>query len=478
MVELKKRIKNITKESKIAFAFLLCGIMQKGISVIVTPIFTRIMSVEEYGLYSNYNAWYQIIYIFITLKISSGAYTQGLIKYEDDKDNFQASMLELTILSFVVAGGMVLLCPSKWSELLNIPAIFIFSILIDSVVDAFYQLWVKRKIVDQKCIGVIVVTLVNAFVTPILGIIAILHTTYKVEARVFTSVLMDVILFLPLGYLQLRRAKKHLCFKYWKHGLVMAIPLIPHYLSSIILNQSDRIMIKNICGDGAAGIYSLGYSIAFMLQIVCEALNRSIDPWLMRKLKRRDCDSVGKTTYLLLILVGIANVLLIIIAPEVIKIFAPSEYYDAMWIIPPVATSVFVNFLYNFFADVEFYYEKTYFVSIASFVAAGLNLLLNKLLIPQYGFIIAGYTTLISYIVFVAMHYMFMNMICKKQLNGKKIYNIKIIVFIICIFVCCSGLFMLLYNNVILRYVLFLFICVGMFLARKKIINTIKSMTE
>ena len=41
---------------------------------------------------------------------------------------------------------------------------------------------------------------------------------------------------------------------YWRFALAFNIPLIPHYLSSQILNQADRIMIGNMIGKGEAAI--------------------------------------------------------------------------------------------------------------------------------------------------------------------------------------------------------------------------------
>ena len=64
-------------------------------------------------------------------------------------------------------------------------------------------------------------------------------------------------------------------------------------------------------------------------------------------------------------------------APEVVRILAPNEYFEAIWVIPPLATSVFFIFLYTLFANIEFYYEENKFIMIASIIAAILNIILN-----------------------------------------------------------------------------------------------------
>ena len=53
---------NVTAKASIWFVF--CSLMQKGISTITVPIFTRLMSTEEYGVYSLYLSWFSILTIF------------------------------------------------------------------------------------------------------------------------------------------------------------------------------------------------------------------------------------------------------------------------------------------------------------------------------------------------------------------------------------------------------------------------------
>ena len=76
-------------------------------------------------------------------------------------------------------------------------------------------------------------------------------------------------------------------------------------------------------------------------------------------------------------------------APEVISFMAPNRVLRAIWIIPPVASSVFFMFLYNLFANIEFYFEENKFIMVASVLGALLNIGLNYYLIPLFGYIVA-----------------------------------------------------------------------------------------
>ena len=40
---------------------------------------------------------------------------------------------------------------------------------------------------------------------------------------------------------------------YWKYGLAIGLPLLPHVISQSLLSQVDRIMIKDMVGSSEAG---------------------------------------------------------------------------------------------------------------------------------------------------------------------------------------------------------------------------------
>ena len=86
------------------------------------------------------------------------------------------------------------------------------------------------------------------------------------------------------------------------------------------------------------------------------------------------------------VIVAVLTIVAMLFGPELIKIFATEEYYQAIWIIPPVAMSVFFNSIYSVFVNIEFYYEKTKYVMYVTVVLAGLNIVLNYIGIKICGF--------------------------------------------------------------------------------------------
>ena len=106
MNKIIQKYKNSNVAIKAALWFTICNLLQKGITMISMPIFTRLLSTEQYGVLTIYNSWYSIISIIVTLNLAGGVIFNAMTKYEDDKDRFISSMQGLstliTIIFFVI----------------------------------------------------------------------------------------------------------------------------------------------------------------------------------------------------------------------------------------------------------------------------------------------------------------------------------------------------------------------------------------
>jgi O-antigen/teichoic acid export membrane protein len=137
--------------------------------------------------------------------------------------------------------------------------------------------------------------------------------------------------------------------------------------------------------------------------------------------------------------------------------------------------SVFFIFAFDLFAKFEFYYERTSLIMIASVIGAVLNVALNYWLIPILGYEVAGYTTLICYVMYAAVHYWFMNRICREKLDTLP-YDRKILGMITLTFLAVGFLFLGGYHSVVLRYLLILITAVVGFSKRDYLMTIVNQM--
>lgn len=469
------KYKKIPITVKASFWFLVCGFIQRGISLITTPVFSRLLSTGEYGDFSVYNSWYNIIIIFASLNLASGVYMRGLVKYEEDKDRFTGSLQCLYILTTAICFSIYMAFQKQWDTLFGLDSSFIYAMFVDILAATAYHFWSTQQRVDFQYRKLVIVTMINAVLRPGAGIVMIyMFPLHKLEARIFSMVVVDAITFGPFFFGIFRKGIKVFTTRYWKYALAFNLPLVPHYLSQIVLNQSDRIMIKSMEGSSVAGIYSLAYSVASIMTIVNTSVINTLTPWMYKKMKAKEYKQIGTNTILLLVLIGFANFALVVFAPEAVAIMAPASYYDAIWVIPPVAASTFFTFMYSLFSRFEFYFEKTQFMMIASMLGASLNLLLNYIFIPIYGYYAAGYTTLFCYIFYCLGHYLLMRRINNQLMDHVKVYNTKLIICISLTFMMLCGITMCLYKYFVLRLLLFVFVCGFFIWKQKEFINLFK----
>lgn len=472
--KLLKKYKAFPEPAKAALWFTICSILQRGIQFIVVPIYTRVLTTTEYGYYSVFTSWTEIIMIFCTLNLFYNSYNVGLTRFDKDNDRFTSSLLGvcyiLTSLCFII----YLIFRERFNSFFGMTTALCICMFIHLFIMSSYQFWAAKQRYEYKYKLVIFATLCLAIGTPVLALISIVFMRNHCLAVVGSKVFVEVFLGIPALIVIVKRGKTLFNQIYWKYSLKNNIPLVPYYLSQIILNHSDRLMINNFCGTAKAGIYSVAYSAAMLLTMINTAMNNSVIPWKFKKLKNRDITGIHEVTFSLMLLVMGMNAVLVALAPEALAILASKEYYEAVWIIPPVACSAFLLFVSQQFINIEFYYEENKFAAYSSILVAVLNIVLNYICIPKFGYIIAGYTTLFSYLIFTLIHYIAMRYVCKKHMDGLTIWKIKDIVLITLFLLIFSAIMLLGYKGYLLRYATVIIILSIIIVKRNEIIKIIR----
>lgn len=468
-----KRYRAMSKVKKATLWITLCSFLQRGLSFITVPIFTRLLSTSDYGSVSVYQSWEMVATYLATLGVTYGGFNNGMIKFKDDREGYTSSVVGLVlalgvlwvVLSRVLSGNVV--------ALTGMPLTLVSLLFVEVVVKGIYDIWVSRMKFDYEYRKLVPASLVLSVAVPALGVLFVVMASDKVLARILSFVLVEAAFALILGGCMLKRSKTLYKWEYWKFTLLFNIPLLPHYLSQVVLSSSDRIMIANMCSAADAGVYSIAYSVGMLMTLLTNSLNSTVVPWLYRTLDAKKLKRIDRMSVSLLDALALIVVFVDILAPEVVGILAPGEYSEAMTLVPVIAASVFFMFMYSYCSNIEFYYEKTRLAAIASVIAAVLNLGLNAVFIPMFGYRAAGYTTLICYVALGAAHYAFSQRVTRDKtgasaLNGIAIWGLSLV------FVGISLMLPLLYPHPIIRYAVFGVALAAAFLCRRTIIAKLK----
>ena len=392
--ELLQKYNTFNIQVKAAFWFTMCSFFQKGISFITIPLFTRLMSLEQYGTYSLYLSWLQIFTVISSLYLYYGVTDNAMSKFENDRARFISSMQGLTVS--ITTGIVVIFFAfrEKITALIGLAPVMILLIFLEIYVTPALAFWSAKQRFEYQYKKLVAITVIKSLLNPFLGLLAVYFAEDKALARTISTVAIEVLICGIIMVSQFLTGKAFIIRKYWKYGLMLALPMLPHYLSGIILNHGDRIMISKLCGKEEVAIYGVAYSIGMLVLIFIRAINSALTPWIYSKLKMTDIGSIKQRSRGVLLFIFCVALGLMLVSPEIVLIFGSSKYADSVYVIPPVAGSVFFIFLYNFLSFPEFYFEKTSFIIV-----------LNYIFIPLYGFIAAAYTTLICYVIYSLGHY-------------------------------------------------------------------------
>ena len=298
-------------------------------------------------------------------------------------------------------------------------------------------------------------------------VFAILLTNKKYLGRIVGIDTFNIIFGVICAFLICLKGKFTYNKDYVKKSLKICIPMIPHLLAQVIISSCDLLMIKNLTGAANAGIYSMAYTISNLLYALLVQLFNPWSPWVYRRLKNNEIDTIKSNSKVLISLSFVLCVGLICVSPELIKIFLTKDYYPAINLIAPICIGFFFQIMYIFFYDIEYFYKKNSQIATYSVMAAILNIILNFIFIKKFGYYAAAYTTLISYFLLFMFHYYGM-----KKVEKRKIYDLKYI-FLLSVMLLMLLLIIILSNcNFILRYLILLVACVFMIIKYKnKILN-------
>ena len=331
-----------------------------------------------------------------------------------------------------------------------------------------YNFWYCRQRYEMKYKTTVLWSVLSALLSPLVAIFCIFtaEDNSKLFARIFgaevTLIAFYICFYVYLGV----KAKFKIKTSYWKEAFLFNIPLIPHYLSAYLLTSADRIMISNLIGDAHTAYYTVAHTVSGIIMIVWNAINASLVPFTYEKCKNKDYKAISNATLPILTLFAVMCLVVIMVAPEIVMIMATEDYMEAIYVIPPLIGGVFLQVHYFIYGNILYYYKKPVYLMLSSVPATILNIILNYIFISKFGYMAAGYTTIVCYLVQATINYLAMKKVVKEE-----VYNMKFIGLLTLLVVVISVMSTLLYDFFIVRYLIILLVAVLFVVLRKKVMS-------
>ncbi|MBQ5840566.1 MAG: oligosaccharide flippase family protein [Clostridia bacterium] len=425
--------------------YTVSNFLSKGILFLATPIFTRLLTKEEFGSFSNFSSWLNLLVIIVTLNVEVSLIS-ARYDYEKTLDNFVFSALSLSSLSTLIWAVVCNIFMAPISAFLKLDPVYINCMFVYLLFFPALQLFQAQERFLFRYKVSATLSLLTTVGSCALSLALMFMMRDRLSGRIFGHVIPTALIGLGLYALLAVRGKGIHCST-WKYTLRVCLPYIPHLLSMTVLNSTDRIMITQLRGDEETALYSVAYSVAMIVTLLVTALNGAFSPWLAQQLAKEDYGSIRKVSKIYIALFGVFALGLMLMAPEVLLIMGGKGYMSAKPIMIPVMIGCICQFLYTMFVNVEQFYKKTIGMAIASVSAAALNYVLNLWLIPRFGYVAAAYTTLVGY-----LWLLFIHMWLVRRLKKQQVYSYGFVFLALAVVAVLAVVIALLYQSNIARY--------------------------
>lgn len=450
---------------KMGVIYLIANVLNKAIAFITLPIFSRLLTTDDYGMVSTYSAYVTIIYFFMGIA-SEYTIRNAYVDFKGEISRYMSTMFLLCSFISIIVSCIIVGLNAFYLHFSN--TFICICCVIQSFMTYINTAIANKYMMEQDYIKRAIITAMPNLCSVALGIIfAILLKNNRAEGRILGYVIGISVFGIFNLFITWHKSRPCINRTYIKFILSLSPPLIIHGLSVVALSQFDRIMLTSLKNSSETGVYSLIYSLSMVAMAVTSAIEGVWIPWFTSKYIEGKYYEINKRAEKFLLLTAVLMLEIMLAAPEVLKFMTPATYWTGINLTPPLVASCFFMYMYSFSSGLELFEKKTKQISVITMLAAGINIILNYILIPAFGSLAASCTTLFSYLLSFALH--FLN---ARKINTKvfecKIYLAPIIILLIgtIIFYTCL-------NYVLLRW---LIIIIGLAVLAYIICNFIKNM--
>jgi len=205
---------------------------------------------------------------------------------------------------------------------------------------------------------------------------------------------------LILAFLYIIKPNLHISFStaILKDMLDYGLPLVPGALALFIMNMSNRYFLKHYSSVEQVALFSLGYYIGLIVNLMVYAFQRVWASLMFKIAKEEDAQRIfaQNFTYFVLIL-GFTSLVLSIFSREIVGLLTTEEYFDSYKVVPYICLSFLFYGIYFYLSYGMNIKKMTRYQPVIIGISASLNLLLNFVLIPKYSMLGAAAASAISF---------------------------------------------------------------------------------
>ncbi len=379
-------------------------------NALIVPVYTSLLPPDQYGLYTISIA----LLSFLCIIFSDWVGLSGL-RFFRHHQIMQDMPKYLTTLVFILTFNILLMIlltyvfRNNFYSFFHIPAKYFLAILMLIIPVAIRALLFQLIRAQLKSMSFTFSTILNQFLTIGLSVFFVKYFNLGAMGMLLgmgvSISLIDLLLIYQsniMKWFKVQKVEWSFLIPIWKYG----IPIAATSLSAWIINQSNKFIMNSIKGFSEAGIVGVGYGLTLPLLLTIFAIiTVAAIPRIINMYEERiDVRPIISrfAGYYLLISLPIVTVMSLYCV-DYVNIFANEKFYNAYKLIPYFAFGTFFLAITDYTTLQYHLANKTYIDFIIKLVSGVIGVILNIILIPQYGVTGVGIATLTANVIYFVL---------------------------------------------------------------------------
>lgn len=371
----------------------------KFISFFLLPLYTAVLSTEEYGTVDLLNTYVSLLIPIIFLQMDQAIF-RFLIDHRKDNDE-KTKLISTVFITVILHAILYLIVFSIVGNFINNPYKYFLATNVVTSMFSSMLLQTSRGLGDNVAYSL--GSLVSGAGTIVLNIIFIVVFRWGAYGMLFATMLANILcmifVFFKLKvykYLSLMAWNKSILNSIWKYS----IPLVPNALSWWIINASDRTIISQFLGIAANGVYSASNKFSAIIITVFSIFNMTWTESASMYIKDNDSSEYFSNIINVTIKLFTSICLLVIaIMPFSFSFFITgSSFAEAYMQIPILLIATLFNIIVSLLGSIYVALKKSNEIAKTSIYSAIINIVINILLIRYIGLFAASISTLLAYL--------------------------------------------------------------------------------
>lgn len=393
----------------------------KFISFILLPLYTYILTTEEYGTAELITTTVAILLPVLTINIQDAVLRFCLDRHSDSDDVLNVA-IDIVIASTVILGILlVFLSLFNFTSLNNLHIFFIFIIY---VANAFYNVISVYLQAVNKVVIFAIGGILNTLITCILNIVLLVGVKLGLTGYLISYVGGTIVAIIYMVFSSKLYERKIFTVINWPLGrdlIKYSAPLVFNSLAWWINTASDRYILTIFCGASITGIYSVAYKIPTILSTIQSVFYNAWSISAIKEFDKDDGDGFISKVFILYIALSISCCsLLLILNIPIAKILYSKDFFAAWEYVPFLLYGAVFNGLALFEGCLFSAVKKTKTISVTTIIGAAVNTGLNFGLIPIIGATGAAIATMIGYVVIFSSRLLMLKSIVNLHVKWKK----------------------------------------------------------